>query len=188
MLPPVLWRQVPSILGNWFRTADLASCYSTFWAEINPWSCRPLETEKKDLRQLTEHLLEHYSRQAGKSVKGIDLDVYKSIMAYDWPGNVRELQNVLRRYVTLNHFDLSEMPLKREVAEKNQNIDPVIDFAPGIVSPQSTLPASVEAYEKQLILKVLEKNQWHRGKAAKDLGVHRRTLFKKIKKYRIDHS
>jgi DNA-binding NtrC family response regulator len=78
--------------------------------------------------------------------------------------------------------------LKKEYPEKIENTDPVINFAPGIVSPESTLLASVDAYEKQLILKVLEDNQWHRGKAAAALGIHRRTLFKKIKKYRIDHS
>ena len=61
----------------------------------------PLRNRKKDLRQLTEHLLEHYSRQAGKSVKGIDLDVYKSIMAYEWPGNTDELKAVIRRAVNL---------------------------------------------------------------------------------------
>ena len=64
----------------------------------------------------------------------------------------------------------------------------VVEADPGIVTPESTLSASVEAYEKQLILKVLEKNQWHRGKAAAELGVHRRTLFKKIKKYQIDNA
>jgi len=61
----------------------------------------PLRKRKKDLRQLTEYLIEHYSRQAGKSIAGIDLDAYKSIMAYDWPGNTDELEAVVRRAVNL---------------------------------------------------------------------------------------
>ncbi len=61
----------------------------------------PLRKRKKDLRQLTEYLLEHYSGQAEKSVSGIDQDVYKSIMAYDWPGNTDELKVVIRRGVNL---------------------------------------------------------------------------------------
>jgi transcriptional regulator with AAA-type ATPase domain len=61
----------------------------------------PLRKRKKDLRQLTEHLLDQFSRQAGKSVAGIDHDVYKSIMAYDWPGNTDELGAVIRRAVNL---------------------------------------------------------------------------------------
>lgn len=61
----------------------------------------PLRKRKKDLRQLAEYLIEHYSKQAGKSIAGIDLDVYKSIMAYDWPGNTDELGAVIRRAVNL---------------------------------------------------------------------------------------
>ena len=61
----------------------------------------PLRKRKKDLRQLSEHLIEHYSRLAGKSITGIDLDAYKSIMAYDWPGNTDELGAVIRRGVNL---------------------------------------------------------------------------------------
>ena len=61
----------------------------------------PLRKRKKDLRQLAEHLIDHYSRQAGKSIDGIDLDAYKSIMAYDWPGNTDELGAVIRRAVNL---------------------------------------------------------------------------------------
>lgn len=153
---------------------------------VIPIHLPPLRERKEDIPLLIDHFMQKYGeRDKLPPITGKMLD---AAQAYDWPGNVRELQNVLRRYVTLNHFDLSEMLLKREGAEKNKNMNLLTDFDPGIVSPQSTLPASVETFEKQLILKVLEKNQWHRGKAAKDLGIHRRTLFKKIKKYRIDHS
>jgi len=61
----------------------------------------PLRKRKKDLRQLVEHLLEQYSEQAGKTVTGVELDVYKSIMSYDWPGNTDELKVVIRRAVSL---------------------------------------------------------------------------------------
>jgi transcriptional regulator with AAA-type ATPase domain/polyferredoxin len=61
----------------------------------------PLRKRKKDLRLLAEHLTDHYSREAGKSIDGIDLDAYKSIMAYDWPGNTDELGAVIRRAVNL---------------------------------------------------------------------------------------
>jgi len=61
----------------------------------------PLRKRKKDLRQLTEYLLELYSGQVGKSIAGIHVDVYKSIMAYDWPGNTDELRAVIRRAVNL---------------------------------------------------------------------------------------
>lgn len=65
-------------------------------SEIQPLIVPPLRKRKKDLRQLVEYLIEHYSAHAGKSVAGIDIDVYKSIMAYDWPGNTDELKVVKR--------------------------------------------------------------------------------------------
>jgi transcriptional regulator with AAA-type ATPase domain len=61
----------------------------------------PLRNRKKDLRQLVDHMLGYYSEQTGKSVDGIENDVYKSIMAYDWPGNTDELRVVIRRAVNL---------------------------------------------------------------------------------------
>jgi len=70
-------------------------------SEIQPLIVPPLRKRKKDLRQLVEYLIEHYSAHAGKSVAGIDIDVYKSIMAYDWPGNTDELKVVIRRAVNL---------------------------------------------------------------------------------------
>ena len=147
---------------------------------VIPISLPPLRDRKEDIPLLIDHFMQTYGeRDKLPPITGKMLD---AAQAYDWPGNVRELQNVLHRYMTLNSFDLSEMPLKKKTA------GPVAAADPGIVTPESTLPASVEAYEKQLIIKVLEKNQWHRGKAAAELGVHRRTLFKKIKKYRIDNS
>jgi len=61
----------------------------------------PLRKRKRDLRQLVEVLIKLYSEKAGKSVTGIEHDVYKSIMAYDWPGNTEELKVVIRRAVNL---------------------------------------------------------------------------------------
>ncbi len=147
---------------------------------VIPIHLPPLRDRKEDIPLLIDHFMQKYGdRDKLPPITGKMLDASQ---AYDWPGNIRELQNVLHRYMTLNRFDVSAISLKKQTA------DPLIDSDPGMGITESTLPASVEAYEKQLIIKVLEKNQWHRGKAAEDLGIHRRTLFKKIKKYRIDHA
>ncbi|MBC2714630.1 MAG: sigma 54-interacting transcriptional regulator [Desulfobacteraceae bacterium] len=153
---------------------------------VIPIHLPPLRDRKEDLPLLIDHFMKRYGdRDRLPPITGEIIDVAQ---AYDWPGNVRELQNVLHRYMTFNRFDLSEMSLKKESVGKKKHTDSVIDSALVVVSPKSTLPESVEAYEKQMILKVLEKNLWHRGKAAEDLGINRRTLFKKIKKYRLDRS
>jgi DNA-binding NtrC family response regulator len=51
-----------------------------------------------------------------------------------------------------------------------------------------TLPERVETYERREIQRALFRYQWHRGRAADSLGIHRRTLFKKIKKLGIDNA
>jgi len=60
-----------------------------------------LRRRKKDLGLLVDNLVEHYSRQLGKSVKGVDQKGYNEIMGYDWPGNMDELEVVVRRAVHL---------------------------------------------------------------------------------------
>ena len=64
-----------------------------------------LRRRKKDLRLLVDYLVEHYSRQLGKSVNGIDQKGYNEIMAYDWPGNMDELEVVIRRAVNLASYE-----------------------------------------------------------------------------------
>jgi PAS domain S-box-containing protein len=147
---------------------------------VIPIHLPPLRSRKEDIPLLTDHFIQTYGeRDKLPSISGKMMD---AAQAYDWPGNVRELQNVLHRFMTLNRFDLAGLSLKKK------NVEPVVVADIGNVTQKATLPASVEAYEKQLILNVLEKNQWHRGKSARDLGIHSRTLFKKIKKYQMDRS
>ncbi len=153
---------------------------------VIPIHLPPLRDRKEDIPLLIDHFMQQYGdRDRLPPITGKMMDAAQS---YDWPGNIRELQNVLHRYLTLNRFELSELSVKKETAGKQKSADAAIDFDTKLASPGANLPESVEAYEKQLIRKVLEKNQWQRGKAAADLGIHRRTLFKKIKKYRIDRS
>jgi DNA-binding NtrC family response regulator/polyferredoxin len=64
-----------------------------------------LRRRKKDLRLLVDYLVEHYSRQLGKSVTGVDQKGYSEIMAYDWPGNMDELEVVVRRAVNLANYE-----------------------------------------------------------------------------------
>ncbi|MHC4214545.1 MAG: sigma 54-interacting transcriptional regulator, partial [Planctomycetota bacterium] len=62
---------------------------------------KPLRRRKRDLNLLVEHFIEIFNEQAGKSVRGISKEAYKSIMTYNWPGNTDELKVVIRRAVNL---------------------------------------------------------------------------------------
>ena len=146
---------------------------------VIPIHLPPLRERKEDIPLLIDHFMRRHENQDRLPlISGRILD---AALAHHWPGNVRELQNVLHRYVTLNRFDLLPLPLK----------DSTVSAGPAVLSGTNIpaaagLAASVENCEKELILRALEQHRWHRGRAAADLGIHRRTLFKKMKKHKID--
>ncbi len=147
----------------------------------------PLRDRKEDLPLLIEFFLDQYRRKQERIHKQVppDLpvdqtmlpsDVIQALYAYDWPGNVRELQNILQRYLATQHLDL-KMPLMAH-REHPRAI-------PGIERDlkKMTLPEAVDVLEKQMILDVLARHGHHRLNTAKTLGITRRALQYKLKKY-----
>ena len=77
------------------------------WAHLadNSIAVPPLRKRKRDLSLIVEGLIERFNRQTGKSVHGMEREVYSRIMAYNWPGNMEELEVVVRRAVNLAQSD-----------------------------------------------------------------------------------
>jgi DNA-binding NtrC family response regulator len=158
---------------------------------VIPIHLPPLRDRKEDIPLLIEKFLQLYAiRGPVPPVTGEMLDAAN---ACDWPGNVRELQNVLHRYVVLGRF---EVPNRVKPDSRVNLVKPVFDGvrqaaeepAPIADDQKMTLPERVENYERREIQRALSRCQWHRGRAANSLGIHRRTLFKKIKKFGIDNA
>ena len=102
------------------------------------------------------------------------MKVMETLYNYDWPGNVRELQNVLQRYLTVKNLDLSGLlGFQKDTMEHSSEAldDDGIDFY-----------TAIETYQKNLIVKALERNQWHKEKTAFQLGIPKRTFFRKLSK------
>jgi len=144
---------------------------------VIPVTIPPLRERKEDLALLVDYFLQNMGSDLNiDSLPGRDIE---ALYNYDWPGNVRELQNVLRRYVTLKRVDFTGsgvLPVSRPSAGNG-------DVA---VMDGMTLQESVEEYEKQRIVQTLEIHRWHRIKAARSLGISRRTLFRKMERYGLD--
>ena len=95
-------------------------------------------------------------------------------MKYDYPGNVRELENIIEHAFVLCPGGMIQ-----------------VHHLPDELQPRTSIPQSetldlLGEYEKELILNALRRNQWNRLQAAKELGIHKTTLFRKIRKLDID--
>jgi len=133
----------------------------------------PLRQRKEDIPLLVEHFLKLHCN--GKDRQSLPVKIFEALYSHDWPGNVRELENVLKRYFTIQRLDFvnSHRPHKANKAN---------DY---LMRESVGLRDAVELFEKNYITKVLEQNCWHRGKAAKMLGIPERTLYRKLKQFKL---
>lgn len=136
----------------------------------------PLRERKEDIPFLVNHFIRIYSEENKKPLKGIDGKAMGWLMQYPWPGNVRELRNVIERAVVLSQGEYiteKELPdkIKRRSVENNE---------------VSTLKASLESYEKNLIQGIYASRGRNKEETAKVLGIDLATLYRKLKKYGIE--
>jgi len=143
-----------------------------------------LVDRKDDIDALLEYYLQFYNKLFHKNVSKISKEAMDVFKEYNWPGNVRELKNVIERIVLLEEEDtiaLRHIPLEMltlpDVMEKT-----------GIFtkSPDNASVESLEQVEKRHIQKALSIFSNNKTKTAKALGISRKTLWDKIKKYRLE--
>ena len=126
------------------------------------------------------HFLNRYSAEANKKITKIDKKAVDLMTKYHWPGNVRELENAIQRAVVLADSDCiypSNLPLDIQSFNKDDSLNYLRDDA--------GLTEKVENYEKELIVKAMEKAGQVQTKAAKLLSVNRTALIYKLKKYAL---
>lgn len=136
----------------------------------------PLRDRKADIPLLVERFVGRLNRVRGRSVPGVSRDTLAILMAHNYPGNIRELENVIEHAFVLcgeGPIDPSHLP------------DDLMARAPP-KARRSDLRGSVRAAEAQSILDALKRNHFNRLAAARDLGMHKSTLFRKIKALGID--
>jgi len=147
----------------------------------------PLRERKEDIPLLVKYFVDKYSREHGKSIKGISNEVMRMLVAYDWRvGNVRELENYIADMVARADEDetiLSNLPDDFEENIKSQNR--VIGEMIHQVTGGNVVDLPLCEFEKLYIEYQLMKNDWNISKTAKVLKIPRTTLYDKIKKLGI---
>ena len=131
----------------------------------------PLRERMEDVPLLIKHFIGRFPSILDKDISGISPDALNILMSYDYPGNVRELENIIEHGCVLCPGSLIR----------------VKDLPDWLRPPSKEISAasSLEEVEKQFIISVLTKNNWNRLAAARELKIHKTTLFRKIKKLRI---
>lgn len=148
---------------------------------VVPIMLPPLRERREDIPLLIEHFLNTYNDKNGRNLLGFHPRALDAIMRYSWPGNIRELENVVERSVILSKDDyvpFSELP----EAIRGASGDQLSEQAREGIRPGMT----IREMEKELIIKTLEDNDGNRTRAARVLGITRRTLQHKIKEYDLE--
>jgi DNA-binding NtrC family response regulator len=143
---------------------------------VVPVHLPPLRERKEDIPLLVEHFLQKYNKKAKKNITDISPQAMKALADYDWPGNIRELENTIERAVVLskgNGIDIEDIMYHGISAASS-----LFSFADGKFKP-------LEDVEKEYIKAVLRDHHGNRSRAAKTLGIDRKTLWAKIKKYNL---
>jgi PAS domain S-box-containing protein len=136
----------------------------------------PLRRRKEDIPLLVEQFVARFNRLQNKAVRGISAEALSLLMAHDWPGNIRELENVIERSFILTGNDFIG------IAQLPEELTSAHSFEMGALSEMKNIRDMLDA---QTIRAALERNSNNRLAAAGELGIHKSTLFRKIKKLGI---
>ena len=137
----------------------------------------PLRNRKEDIPVLADHFIDLFNRLRGKSVKGMSQEALSLLMFHDYPGNIRELENIIEHAFVLSQ---DEQIHARCLPE---------NFGTCAVTPRSTqanINKAIQLTERQVIINALRKNNNNRSAAANELGIHKSTFYRKVKKLEID--
>lgn len=135
----------------------------------------PLRKRKEDIPILVDQFIDRFNRRQDKSIVGISGEALSLLMAHHWPGNIRELENVIERSFILcdsGYIGIAHLPEELTTSGK-------------LHADASSMRNARDLLDSLAIRSALERNGYNRQAAARALGVHKSTLFRKIKKLGI---
>jgi transcriptional regulator with PAS, ATPase and Fis domain len=132
----------------------------------------PLRRRKEDIGLLVGQFVERFNRLHGKAIEGISTEALSLLMAHDWPGNVRELENVIERaFIVCGGSRIEIEHLPDELTGRG-----------GKGSAGYRVADTHDLLDAQAIRAALERNDYDRTAAARELGIHKTTLFRRMKR------
>ena len=141
---------------------------------VVPVRLPPLHERKEDIPLLVDHFLGRFSASFGREISGVSPEVLQLLASHDYPGNIRELESTLEHACVM---------CAGGTVEREHLPAP---WRERTAAPVDGLAAEISEHEAQFIRDALERHGWHREAAARELGIHKATLFKKIRKLGIE--
>ncbi len=166
-------RVITATNHNLERLIDEGAFRRDFFYRINVvrLSLPPLRERKEDIPLLVENFISRFNRLLNRSVIGVTQDVMGLLVAHDYPGNIRELENIIEHAFVLCSSGMIEPRHLPEELAKTLELRTDTDRS----------ITSLKEMERIFIADSLRRNHGNRLEAARELGIHKSTLFRKIK-------
>src|SRR5881396_3808011 len=144
----------------------------------------PLRERKEDIPALVEFFAKKYCEENGKPLYRFSSEALKVLMDYHWPGNVRELENVVERAVVLSQDEIIGRDLLPEAIISPSSRFASLSSFP--LSKETSLFEIIDAFERRIIIEMLEQTGWSQTEAADNFKIPLSTLNQKIKRHGIE--
>jgi DNA-binding NtrC family response regulator len=135
-----------------------------------------LRARSDDIPVLIKHYLQLYANEAGETVKDIDYEAMQALLSYEWPGNIRELRNTIERATVLADGEVITI---HDLPDKFRTLD-----VEGVST--SSLRQALDNFEREYIRRSLTENKGNKDATSTKLGIDLATLYRKLKKLRIE--
>ncbi len=144
----------------------------------------PLCRRSEDIPQLVYHFIRRFAAETGKPIDSITEEALSTLLRYPWPGNIRELENAIEHaFILCQEFTIDVEHLPTYVQRSSDRAGPVapVGSAPG-PGRRAGGAAALRELEQQALRAALERHGGNRSAAARELGIHRTTLLRKLKR------
>jgi DNA-binding NtrC family response regulator len=142
---------------------------------VVPITLPDLKDRQEDIPLLANHFVQKFAPESNPAIREISKDAMAILMSHTWPGNVRELENVIERAVTLG----------RGPAVEPRDLPPHLAGGTNPLERALAKEATLEDLEKDYIAMILRRTKGHQIRAASILGIDRRTLYRKIRRFSL---
>jgi DNA-binding NtrC family response regulator len=140
---------------------------------VVPITLPDLKDRQEDIPLLANHFVQKFAPESNPAIREISKEAMAILMSHTWPGNVRELENVIERAVTLG----------RGPAVEPRDLPPHLAGGTNPLERALAKDATLEDLEKDYIAMILRRTKGHQIRAASILGIDRRTLYRKIRRF-----